>query len=535
MSTDVNPNPSAAPQRTCRTLYSRAGTVKNVCILANRRSLGSLPNASYHRINMDILRKIVCQKNTTFKKVWTKHSKSSINYVNGRIYFANFGCCYSSIVPKPQLLYEMPRCLKSEKIEDAILCECALGEPLARASDYTSSLIAITGHNWLLRIAADTGQTLQKVYLGSYRKFRYIMWDAPQETLVVKSIQKNCFAENQQNVMFYFAVFNVFPLSLVGILEIDKKVFGSNVSDAMISNGMLIVMHSPGLVRLYSFENISKECMQQKFVIGEICNWRGEMGTIGDFPFGIPCNIAVTVPFLLLERPPILFEVPCFENAFQVGGYPWHYIITPNKKKEKGTYHICSMDDHNLAKNGIRDMKYCSLEPDWIHFHPDASERIIHVGPDHIGVLRLKELEDEACKYEVAEDFVILAARDHTVNNLVTFTASGRMVKKLYNRLDDDTDQETFKAVVYEDELDLLTVVAVTQTDEEDKADVDLHCNETGKILKKITLQESWDVTYSHVLVFDRDTLIHIEERPNHCFSCHVYKMHCSSEESQCI
>lgn len=29
-------------------------------------------------------------------------------------------------------------------------------------------------------------------------------------------------------------------------------------------------------------------------------------------------------------------------------------------------------------------MKCCSLEPDWIYFHPDMSGRIIHVGPNLI-------------------------------------------------------------------------------------------------------------------------------------------------------
>ncbi|XP_072274426.1 DDB1- and CUL4-associated factor 17 [Pyxicephalus adspersus] len=530
MNSGMGVKPATYPGFTSRRFYSRAGNVKNVCVLVTRKNLGSFPKCSYnnHRINMDILRKIVCQKTTKFCKVWTKHSKSSINYITmyGRIYFANFGCCYSSISSKPQQLYEMPRCLKSEKIEDAILCECPLGESLPQPSDYTSSLIAVTGHNWLLRIAADTGKTLQKVYLGSYRKFRYISWDIPQETLVVKSVQKNSVNENQQStVLFYFAIFNVFPLRLVGILEIDKKVFGSNVTDAMISNGMLIVMHGAGLVRLYSFEKIAEQYIQQKFVLGETCTWNGKTGTVGDFPFGVPCNITIT------ERPPILFEVPCLENAFQVGGYPWHYIITPNKKTEKGTYHIRSLDDHSLAKNGIRDMKYCSLEPDWIHFHPDASERIIHVGPDQISVLRLKELENDSYQYEVKEEFTILAMRDRTITNKVTMTASGRLVKRRYDKLDDDPEQETFKAVVYEDELDLLTVVAVTEADSTGRAHVNLHCNDTGRVLKKIILQESWDVTHSHALVFDRDTLIHIEERPNHNFSCYVYKMHCDFED----
>ncbi|XP_066431969.1 DDB1- and CUL4-associated factor 17-like isoform X1 [Eleutherodactylus coqui] len=524
MSTGSSLHLCSAPRRTS---YSRAGTAKNVCVLSSRRSLGSFPRASYsnYRINLDILRKFLCQKATKFKKVWTRRSKSFIGYTNGRIYFDNYGCCYSSIMPKPQLLYEMPRRVTSEKIETAMSCECPLEKPLAQASDYTPSLIAVTAHNWLLRIAADTGRTLQKVYLGTYRKYRYISWNVAKETLVLKTVQKSTVSENRPTVIFYFAVFNVFPLSLVGVLEIDKKVFGSNVTDARIWKDLLIVMYSSGLVRLFSFEKIAKECMQQECVLGETCNWRGETGTVGDYPFGIPCNIIPT------ESPPVLFEVPCLKNAFQVGGYPWHYIITPKKKKKRGAFHICSLEDHSLAKNGIRDMKHCSLEPDWIYFHFD--ERIIHAGPDQINVLRLRELEDDANKYEVTEDFVIHADRGPKVDNPVTFTASGRMVKRRFRMLNDDPDKETFKSVSYEHKLDLLTVVAATQIDVVGTAHVDLHCNQTGKILKKIPLQESWDVTDRHSIVFDRDTLIHIEEKLSRDFSCYVYKMHCSSEELQ--
>ena len=53
---------------------------------------------------------------------------------------------------------------------------------------------------------------------------------------------------------------------------------------------------------------------------------------------------------------------------------------------------------------------------------------------------------------------------------------------------------KTFKIVDYEDELDLLSVVAVTQIDAEGKAHLDFHCNEYGTLLKSIPLMESWDV-----------------------------------------
>lgn len=46
----------------------------------------------------------------------------------------------------------------------------------------------------------------------------------------------------------------------------------------------------------------------------------------------------------------------------------------------------------------------------------------------------------------------------------------------------------------YEDELDLLSTVAVTQIGADGRAHLDFHCNEHGILLKSIPLKESWDV-----------------------------------------
>lgn len=56
--------------------------------------------------------------------------------------------------------------------------------------------------------------------------------------------------------------------------------------------------------------------------------------------------------------------------------------------------------------------------------------------------------------------------------------------------------------VKYEDELDLLAIVDVSHTEDEGQASVRLHHNKSGALLKKIALQEPWDVVgitqYSH-------------------------------------
>ncbi|XP_023398624.1 DDB1- and CUL4-associated factor 17 isoform X4 [Loxodonta africana] len=407
----------------------------NVCRLLSRRALGCFSRDAgvVQRTNLGILRMLVCQESTKFKNVWTTHSKSPIAYERGRIYFDNYRCCVSSVASEPRKLYEMPKCSKSEKIEDALLWECPVGEVLPNPSDYKSSLIALTAHNWLLRISATTGKILEKIYLASYCKFR------PSTV---------CFAV---------------PCSVPCSTFFTHRDFGD----------------------------------QQK------------------------------------NMPPLLFEVSSLENAFQIGGHPWHYIITPNKKKQKGVFHICALNDNSLAKNGIQEMECCSLESDWIYFHPDASGRIIHVGPNQVKVLKLNEIEN-SFQHQISEDFVILANREKNKNeNLFTVTASGRVVKKHFNLLDDDPEQETFKIVDYEDELDLLSVVAVTQLDAEGKAHLDFHCNEYGTLLKSIPLVESWDVTYSHEVYFDRDLVLHIEQKPNRVFSCYVYQMVCDTGEEE--
>lgn len=52
---------------------------------------------------------------------------------------------------------------------------------------------------------------------------------------------------------------------------------------------------------------------------------------------------------------------------------------------------------------------------------------------------------------------------------------------------------QTFRTVIYEDELDLLAVVVTDGADGEGKAQVRLHDNQSGQLLKTVELLEPWD------------------------------------------
>uniref|UniRef100_A0A7N9ASY0 Ddb1 and cul4 associated factor 17 n=1 Tax=Mastacembelus armatus TaxID=205130 RepID=A0A7N9ASY0_9TELE len=464
--------------------------------LLSRRARGIGDPGTLFRLNLKVLRGIILQVmenygSRNFIKVWSKTSKSTIMYESGKIYFENYQKCYSCVHTEPQNLYKLPKRSKLEKFEDALLCQCPLEKTMASPSDQKPSLLFLTASNWLYRLSAETGEELQRVYLSSKHKFRSLSWDVSQEIFYVKSVKNKETplarqAGVSENTVMHLAIFHVFPLQIVGILEITKRVFGNGITDAVLSQGVLAVSYNNKSVKLFSFEHILHRHMTEKLILGrQSLLLRGK--TVGEAPFGIPVNIQVT------DCPPVLFEVSCTNNGVQIGGHPWHYIYTPPQKNLKGTHHICSLKDGTVATNGIQNMKCCSLESDEIYFHPDESGRIVHMGPT-------------------------------TINSQVIVTSSGRTVKRRFQQLDDDPDRETFRMVEYDNELDILGVVVTNGEEGEGRAHVRLHDNQSGQLQRTVDLVEPWDETYQHELCFDKDTIIHIEQKNNN-FCCHVYKL----------
>ncbi|XP_061696760.1 DDB1- and CUL4-associated factor 17 isoform X2 [Syngnathoides biaculeatus] len=501
-------------------LYRRKSNV-NAAEVLSWRGRGIRDGGTLTRLNIKVLRGILLGDNRDFHKVWSKTSKSTIMYENGKIYLDNYLKCYSCVHSKPHALYNLPSRSKIDKFEDTLLCQSPLETTLASPSDHKPSLLFLTANNWLYRLSDATGQELEGVFLSSKHKFRYLSWDVSQEIFYVKSVQRkgprlSGQAGVTQNTMIHLAIFKVFPLQIVGMMEVNKRVFGSGFTDVVLSQGVLAVSYNKA-VKLFSFEHIVEKYLVEKLMLGKASSLLNG-NTVGDIPFGIPINIQIT------DCPPVLFEVSCSNNGVQIGGFPWHYIHTPLQNCHQGTHHFCSLKDSTMAINGIQNMKCNSLESDVIFFHPDDSGRIIHVGPSTINILKILGEFNSGLPSKVVKDFSMATHQTNISTSQVTVTSSGRTVRKRFQRLDDDPDQETFRMVVYEDELDLLAVVVTNGADGDGRAQVRLHDNQSGRLLKTVDLLETWDETYRHDLVFDKDTIVHIEQK-NTKVCCHVYKL----------
>uniref|UniRef100_A0AAX7U877 Uncharacterized protein n=1 Tax=Astatotilapia calliptera TaxID=8154 RepID=A0AAX7U877_ASTCA len=146
----------------------------NAAELLSRRSTGLGNTRTLIRHNLKILRGILLQENRTFTKVWSKTSKSTVMYENCKLYFENYQHCYSCVHVEPQILYKLPTRSKQEKIEDTLMCHSPVEKSLSSPSDHKPSLLALTANNWLIRLSAETGEELQRVYLSPNYKFRQV-------------------------------------------------------------------------------------------------------------------------------------------------------------------------------------------------------------------------------------------------------------------------------------------------------------------------------------------------------------------------
>ncbi|XP_013383601.1 DDB1- and CUL4-associated factor 17-like [Lingula anatina] len=279
----------------------------------------------------------------------------------------------------PMQLYKLPHCTSAQKIEEGIICQSTLEELCVEHKGCKPAFLALTADNWLVRHDLETGHKLQEVFLSNKYKFRHLSWESDLYTIVLRSTHSKLASVARQagfthSPLMSLAVFTVFPLNIVAVMEVSKQVFGHDVTDAMISQGLLVVMHQGGGVRLYSFETVLLEGKQ--FNLSLQSTHPGGRGKTGSYPDGIPCNVN------LKEAPPVLFHVRCSEHNLQLGGIPWHYMLCP--QGQRGFFHVYSLDKQHLAEEGILDMEILSVEPDKAFFHPDDSGRIVHVGPNQL-------------------------------------------------------------------------------------------------------------------------------------------------------
>lgn len=487
----------------------------------HKRELGV---KTFYRFNLQILKHIIAQKDSCYKKIWKCNSLKLFFYECRKLYFDNYRTCFTVLGfdHTPQKLYKLSTV---PRFKDVLCCE-APGNLPSYDETNLSCFLALTCNNWLYQLNLETGATLGKIYLSPCYKFRQMSYESYGYTVVLKSILNVSRQSDQRSnvcgdVLCAFLFFGLFPIQFIGMVELLRSVFGKDIINAIVMDELLMVCHQPGLVRLYSLQEILQNCLEFEVKLGAQCGHsRNEI--VGEFPFGFPINIQIQV------RPPILYEVKCCNNDLQIGGFPWQYIIQPNRNCPN-KFEVFTLDPPHKITNGLMEYDTSHIEPDHVIFHPDNSGRIVHYSSTTFRCLAVKMKNETSPILELLFTLSLDTKKTEPVN-IKTSTRSGRLVRRNDRYLESNAEafQHSVIGMHYESELDIISLLIANASNNschQTDGYANLYDNQTGNLIKKIQLEEEWEEDSEHKLILDCDILIHIVKNFRSLSTCYVYSL----------
>jgi len=364
---------------------SRTRVKINVCArITNRPVVGSSA-----RKDTGILRTLLSSKSRNFSKIWSKTSKSPIGFDNQHLFFDKFRTVYTTngTKRKPSVLYKLPQLHKKEKVESAVAFETPLDQTSMQKCEgdksYRPCVFAVTASGFLARQDMNSGEILQSIYLGKRYKFKHILWGTDLHTLSITSIYKphstrgfgNSIRDNNSDshLVKYIAVFEVAPLRFLSVIPISTKVFGNDVGDASVSNGILFTLHGSDIIKIFSLDEILNNCTTEA-TLGSTFPFpygnASEAGVVGEMPFGLPLNTTFKEP------PQMLLQVRSYHHFISFGGYPWHYLTSDGG----GEFDVFTVSNKRHVKSSHLNSCIGGIEDDRATFHPDNSGRVLHIG-----------------------------------------------------------------------------------------------------------------------------------------------------------
>ncbi|XP_060586642.1 DDB1- and CUL4-associated factor 17-like [Ruditapes philippinarum] len=394
------------------------------CIIYRLRNR-EISNRQCTRKDFHMLRTLICKGNREYRKVCTRKSNKAFCYESGRLFSNNYRECYYGygIDGGNCLMYKISDQNNCSKLEDALIYKFYHEEFPTIGKACLMALKTRPVGVSLVQYDLNTGELIKEIFLSCRIKFRYLDWAEVNKMFYIKSIRTvetrlHLPERISSNVAVVMAVFSTFPLKFVGMFEVDRRIFGAGVTNAILTHGMLIIMYVNGLVKFFSFDRILEKFKNFEHSLDAFTS----TGNIdwAELPADLPINIKIT------EIPPLLFEVSCCDQDVKIGGFPWHYIYSP--KRAANIFQIKSLKNSIQVEGGALKCVDIHAEPDSCSFHNDDSGRIIHVSGGCLNVFKLHS--EKMCGSVELQTVATVNVHKPQQKVRVYMTSSGRRVKR---------------------------------------------------------------------------------------------------------
>jgi len=472
---------------------------------------------SYTRFNNKILKKLAVTSNQrTFRSLGKPlTAQGDVLYSEGKLILRNNVTrtmdCYSVEHSNNNLtkLWSIPSRPKWEN-QEILPCH----DTVLPGGTHRACLLVLRLDNQLERYDLNTGVKQEEVFLSDKFRFTGLQQDLERGWVVLSSTKSNsrqCPGSltgcRPSDVLLSIVILQRPPLQFVAQFEMKKSVFGENMKDAAVGQGLLIVMFGKNTVALYSMEEVIKD--RREAVLFE--------DGVGMKPHGLPVNVDLD------EVPPCLYQVTSHNFHLEVGGHPFFYI----KAKGENLNSVHKMGSDLDIENGNinKDASPMFSDPSQVIFHLDDSSRLIHFGSFGLKILNIKP-SSSSSGYTLVESFDLPFQQKQEQNKEIQVkTRTGRTVRPTYN-IENQSDEIRNCTFDYENELEVLVVMKSVESimDEEGQADclttyiekVEMFDNyhHTGaKPLKTVSVdgvavRQGRDIGCSTNITLDQDTLI---------------------------
>lgn len=228
---------------------------------------------------------------------------------------------------------------------------------------------------------------------------------------------------------------------------------------------------------------------------------------MGEYPTGLPLNFSIS------SAPPLLFNVHCFGQSVDFGGFPYHCIFAdPQFQLRFSIQNVAEILPTSSVTNFVESNVW-NDQPDIVSFHPDNSNRVI---ARELYRVRVYDMLFREGKLELKESHCMefpKCEREQTPN----VSRFGR--KTTRSHFNFFLTERTILATDYDDELDLFGILGVCKGDPTYQGFVKLYDSFDGKEVKTVELKRSLCENGYYTLHLDREVIIIIERnlKPMQC------------------
>ena len=420
-------------------------------------------NFNIIRHSFRILRDLLCSKTRYFVKkgpVVSEGTARVLIYADGKIFVRNkvdktYDCL--AVREKYKKLYTLP-C--DPKWEDASVIAHST------ANFLTSPVIIVLRKGNLVQVHdLETGTTVRTINLCNIRNFdsqETISMRTDDESFSAKELHVDFETSNiiikttrnpkQKDILVTFFIFNYPSFSFMARIDIRRSVFGHTITDAEISEDIIMVMESGSKTKLYSIHSylagfrdlnstVHKYSKISKTMPKDINRLEAQNIFNADTPAKMS-NVQRKVD--MVQKPHCLYEVKSFEHNVQFSTAARMTFIDCGLKDHK--FKLNNISSGTLIQNGIVGMR----DPEGMNhllYHPDDSSRAIYLHSPEFSIYEFQEVEiRDRSNIDVFSSFNTSIKMHKVFNYSVTETDMIDLLSEQSSTLENDESYKCYRS-----------------------------------------------------------------------------------------